>query len=247
MRVLVLGGTSEAMQLARLLAGQRAIDALFSLAGRTANPAAPPIPSRMGGFGGAEGLADFLRKGRFGALVDATHPFAAQMSHHAFEACAALGLPLCALSRPPWQAGPGDSWMEVPDLSAAALALGPRPRRVFLTTGRLGISVFASAPQHHYLFRSIDPLVPPPAFRHSALLARPPFSVESETALMRAEAIDILVTKNSGAQATAAKLAAARALGLPVIMVQRPALPGIAQFGEAATVLDWLNAHAPLP
>ena len=247
MRILILGGTSEAMQLARLLAGQRQFEPLFSLAGRTANPVLPPIPSRIGGFGGAEGLAAFLRDGGFGALVDATHPFAAQMSRHAAQACMALGLPVCALSRPPWQAGPGDQWTEVPDLAAAAGALGQATRRVFLTTGRLGLEAFASAPQHHYLIRSIDPVEPAPAFPHTTFLARPPYTVESETALIRAEKIDILVTKNSGAQDTAAKLEAARTLGLPVIMVQRPHLPDVPQFGTPAAVLDWLNAHAAPP
>ena len=241
MRVLILGGTSEAMALARLLARELQMEAVYSLAGRTSQPETPPVRHRSGGFGGVEGLAAFLRDGGFHAVIDATHPFAAQMSRHAALACAATGLPLCALTRPPWQAGPGDIWHEVADLSQAAMALGKTPQRVFLTTGRLGLQAFEAAPQHFYLIRSIDPLVPPPALDHFTLLARPPFTVESEMDLMRREKTGVLVTKNSGAHATAAKLEAARNLRLPVIMVQRPALPAVPQFSTPGAVLEWLD------
>lgn len=247
MQILILGGTSEAMALAWLLAREPGIEALYSLAGRTSQPETPPIACRSGGFGGADGLAAFLRDGGFHALVDATHPFAAQMSHNAARACATAHIPICALTRPPWRAGSGDTWLEAPDLARAAIILGTVPRRVFLTTGRLGLQAFEAAPHHTYLIRSIDPLVPSPALDHVPLLARPPFTVESETALMLAERIDVLVTKNSGAGATAAKLEAARNLGLPVILVQRPAQPCVPQFATPEAVLEWLRAHAPPP
>ena len=239
MRVLILGGTTEAMQLARLLANKPGISALFSLAGRTSAPVTPPIPLRTGGFGGAGGLAAFLRDGDFTALVDATHPFAAAISHNAALACDRLGLPRCILTRAPWQSGLGDRWTEVDDLPGAARMVGPTPRRVFLTTGRLGIEAFASTP-HFYLLRSIDPPEKTPPFSHKSLLARPPFTVEGEVALMLAEQIAVVVTKNSGAEATAAKLAAARNLGLEVVMVRRPAVPAGVRFGGAGEVMEWL-------
>lgn len=241
MRVLILGGTSEAMALARLLAREPCMETLYSLAGRTSQPETPPVSHRSGGFGGVEGLAAFLREGDFHALIDATHPFAAQMSRNAALACAATGLAICALTRPHWQAGPGDMWLEVADMARAASVLGKAPCRVFLTTGRLGLQAFEAAPHHTYLIRSIDPLVPAPALDHVTLQARPPFTVASETALMLAGRIDVLVTKNSGANATAAKLQAARILGLPVIMVQRPALPAVPQFSTPEAVLEWLR------
>ena len=241
MRVLVLGGTSEAMQLAGLLAGDARFDAMFSLAGRTSAPLVPPVPCRIGGFGGAEALGEYLRAGRFAALVDATHPFAAQMSRHAAQACGQLGLPMCLLTRPAWRKSPGDRWIEVGTLEAAAAVLGEQPRRIFLTTGRLGLQAFEAAPQHRYLIRSIDPLQPAPALDHKTLLARPPFTVESEVALMQAESIGILVTKNSGAAATGAKIAAARQLGLPVVMVQRPKPPDVLALCDARAVVEWLE------
>jgi precorrin-6A/cobalt-precorrin-6A reductase len=154
--ILILGGTTEAAALARLLAERPGIEAMISLAGRTRNPAAPPIAHRIGGFGGVEGLCSFLREREVTALIDATHPFAEQMSANAVEAAKLAGIALLALRRPAWRAEPGDRWTEVQDAEAAVAALGPEPRRVFLTTGRLELPAFLAAPQHFYLVRSVD-------------------------------------------------------------------------------------------
>lgn len=203
---------------------------------------------RIGGFGGPEGLAAYLREGGFSLLIDATHPFAARISHNAALACTQTGIPLLQIVRPEWQAGPGDSWIEVPDMAAACRAIGPSPRRVFLSIGRLEARVFCECPQHFYLLRSIEPPEGFDCLPHLAVaLARPPFDLAGERALLAAHRIDALVTKNSGAAATGAKLEAARALGIGVIMVARPALaaaPRVANVGEA---LRWLAAHGMLP
>lgn len=248
MRVLVLGGTTEAGELARALAARPEFDALLSLAGRTTKPAPQPLPTRIGGFGGAAALAVFLREGGYDAIVDATHPFAERMSFNAAEAAREASVPLVALVRPPWTAGPGDDWTEVPDAGAAADALGEQARTVFLTVGRLSLPAFAVAPQHHYVIRSIDPPDPadlPP--RHRLVLDRGPFDTAAEERLMRDAGIEVVVTKNSGGAATEGKLVAARQLGLPVIMIARPGRPGVPELHDVAQVLDWLAGHRPAP
>ena len=223
MRVLVLGGTFEASKLADLLAGQIGISPMLSFAGRTTAPRAPQIPYRIGGFGGADGLEAYLEAERIDVLVDATHPFAEQISRHAAIAAAGAKIPLVVLSRPAWVAQPGDHWSDVADMAAAATAIGREPRRVFLTIGRLQIGAFAVAPQHFYLIRTIEPLpLPPNLPRHRVILGRGPFAVEAENELLREESIDVVVSKNSGGAAAFAKVRAARHLGLPVVMVARP-------------------------
>lgn len=249
MRLLILGGTTEASALAAAVARRPDIAPILSLAGRTENPRPAPIPSRIGGFGGIDGLATYLGEQRIDAIVDATHPFAGRISAHAIEAAARIGVPLAVFTRPPWSPGAGDDWNRVPDLDAAALALGPAPATVLLTSGRLGLAAFRAAPQHRYIVRSIDPPArqdcPP---RCEIVLARPPFDVADETALLRRHGIEILVTKNSGGEAGAAKLRAARALRLPVVMVERPD-PGAGAtcFIEIGAVLDWIDGHGRTP
>ena len=252
MKLLILGGTTEATALAAALAGRDDLRPVLSLAGRTARPTLPPIPHRIGGFGGVAGLAAYLAGERVAAVVDATHPFAASISAHAVEACAARGLPLLAFTRPPWQPAPGARWTAVADLDAAARALGAAPRRVLLTVGRLGLAAFRAAPHHHYLVRTIDPPDPadlPPD--HRLVLDRGPFHLAAETALMRDGAVDVLVTKNSGGAGAAAKLDAARALGIPVVAVARPNVAGPRHEAHAlAEVLAWIDARthaAPRP
>lgn len=248
MRVLVLGGATEAAALARALAGRPDIDAVLSLAGRTGNPALPPIPWRIGGFGGVAGLEDYCRAGRIDAVIDATHPFAAQMSLHAVVACRELGLPLLVLTRPAWTPQPGDRWIEVDDMQAAVAALGSDPRTVFLTVGRLSLPAFAAAPRHRYVVRTIEVTGADFDVPHKTLItAQGPFGIEDELTLMRREGVDIVVTKNSGGAATEAKLHAARELGLPVITVRRPAGHGIEEVHDAASALAWLDAHRPAP
>ncbi|VVB45114.1 Precorrin-6A reductase [Beijerinckiaceae bacterium RH AL1] len=234
----MLGGTSEATALAEILARRPEIEATLSLAGRTSAPAAQALPTRVGGFGGAAGLAAHIAAHRVAVLVDATHPFATAISRNAREAAATAGIPLVAVGRPPWRPQAGDDWREVADVAAAAAALGAAPRRVFLTIGRQQLAAFAGAPQHHYLVRSVDPvdaqLLPDARW----IEARGPFDADAEEALMRAEGIEVLVTKNSGGTATAAKLAAARRLGLPVILVRRPTDEATLGVEDAMTAID---------
>ncbi|MDR0225443.1 MAG: cobalt-precorrin-6A reductase [Burkholderiaceae bacterium] len=245
--VLLLGGTSGASQLAQAL-HQAGVPALFSYAGATRSPLAQPLPTRVGGFGGAEGLARFLREQGISHVVDATHPFAAQMSRNACAACAATATPLLALERAPWQAGAGDRWLEVADMDAAAAALPRTPARVFLAVGRKQLAAFADQPWHHYLLRLVDAPgsgdLPLP--RTTVVLGRGPFGAAEDEALLRTHGIEWLVAKNAGGEATRGKLDAARALGLPVVMVQRPALPLRARTASVAAVLHWID-HGRLP
>lgn len=228
LRVLILGGTTEARQLAERLAVMPGIDATLSLAGRTQAPVPVAVRTRIGGFGGAEGLARHLAADGVGVLVDATHPFALRISASARAAARVADVPLLALGRPPWSPEPGDRWTRVATMAAAAAALGPTPRTVFLAIGRQQVAAFRAAPQHRYLVRSVEPPDPadlPPDSRR--LLARGPFAEAEERDLLRTRRIDVLVTKNSGGPATYGKIAAARALGLPVVMVDRDEAGGL--------------------
>jgi len=247
-RILILGGTSEAMALARALSARPEIDAVLSLAGRTGHPVLPPIAHRIGGFGGVEGLVTYLKDNAVAAVIDATHPFAAQMTRNAAQACETLGVPRLVFTRPAWQAGDGDHWINVADTEAAVDALGEAPRKVFLTVGRLSLPAFRRAPQHHYLMRSID--APDLADRPPKLdliLARGPFDGAAERDLMTEHRVDVIVTKNSGGSATDAKLAAARDLGLPVIMIDRPIMPDSRIVYDLDNVMDFINTHRIAP
>ncbi|WSG48249.1 cobalt-precorrin-6A reductase [Dactylosporangium sp. NBC_01737] len=237
--VLILGGTGEARRLAAALTGFRVIS---SLAGRVADPALPPGEVRVGGFGGPEGLAAYVRGEAVDVVVDATHPFAARISASA----AACGVPLLVLRRPGWTAAPGDVWHRVPSLSSAAAFIAASPYdRVFLTTGRQGLGAFADLADRWFLVRSVDPVEPPHPPRLESLLDRGPFTVDGETALLRSYTIQLLVTKDSGGDMTAAKLTAARRLGVPVLMVDRPpvtpGVPVVAGVEEAVTFLRGLS------
>lgn len=201
----------------------------------------------MGGFGGAEGLADVLRAGGFTHLIDATHPFAATISRNAVMAAEATGLPLLALQRPGWTESPGDDWTRVPDADAAVAALPDAPARVFLAIGRQGLAPFAAKPQHHYLLRLVDPSEGPlPLPDAHAVIDRGPFTPAGDLALMRDHRITHLLAKNAGGSGASAKLAAARALSLPVILIERPELPPRQMAGSVAEVMDWL-AHPATP
>ncbi|MGI8725611.1 MAG: cobalt-precorrin-6A reductase [Methyloceanibacter sp.] len=247
MRILILGGTAEARQLAGALAGQPAFDVTLSLAGRTAAPLAQGVPVRSGGFGGAEGLADYLRAERIGALIDATHPYAAIMSANAAKAARAAKVKLLALRRSPWTQRSGDNWIEVGTVAEAARAIGEEPSRVFLALGRKELAPFAQAPQHIYLVRSVDPVEKPLDLPNAAYIsARGPFREADDLALLQENGIDIVVSKNSGGDASYSKIAAARALGLPVIMLKRPALPEVTSVERVGEVVAWLD-HAIAP
>lgn len=242
MRILVLGGTTEASALVSALAKRPAVAVTLSLAGRTSDPRPSPAPTRVGGFGGVEGLAEHLRATRTDLLIDATHPFAAVISRNAAAAARAAGVPLLALRRPPWRREAGDRWTEVDGIIAAARALGATPRNVFLTIGRLELAPFlAAAPGHRYLMRTIEPVGALPGV--TAITERGPFDEAAERALMVREGVEVLVTKNSGGRATYGKVAAARALGLPVILVRQPEKPAVTRVETSAEALAWIEAH----
>jgi len=242
LRILILGGTGEASTLSRSLAGRPDLSVMLSLAGRTASPKPEPVPTRSGGFGGAEGLARYLRAEAITHLIDATHPFAATISGHAARAAASAEVPLLAIRRPAWSREPGDVWIEVDRMEEAVAALGAEPRRVFLTVGRQEAGAFAAAPQHAYLARTVEPLGRILAVPDlTALEARGPFDIASEVALMRASGIEVLVSKNAGGAATYGKIAAARSLGIPVVMVRRPVKPDVPSVPDAAAALRWLD------
>jgi precorrin-6A/cobalt-precorrin-6A reductase len=241
-RVLILGGTTEANRLAAALANDPRLDAILSYAGRTENPTRPPIAWRLGGFGGIEGLVNYLRAENIARVVDATHPFAAQMSAHAIAACTKAGVPLLALERPLWQRAPGDRWIEVDDLNAAAAALGAAPRRVFLGIGRQQLEIFAAHPQHAYLVRLVDPPRAPLTLPNAeVIVARGPFKRADDRAMLANYRAEFVVAKNAGGDSASAKIGAARDLGLPVVMVRRPFIPARETVETVADVLRWLG------
>lgn len=248
-RVLILGGSAEASALARRLAGDARFAPVLSFAGRTRSPVLPPIPHRIGGFGGVDGLVRWLNDPGADLLVCAVHPFAAQIRRHAVEAARRAGTPLLVVERPVWSPTEGDQWIPVADMVEAARVLGETPRRVLLTIGQKDLAAFVSAAQHAYVIRSIDPPAPeslPPGAE--VISARPPFGEADERALLAAHGIEFVVTKNSGGSDTAAKLAAARALGVTVVMVERPPpldLGGLeaVRVSDAAGAMAWLETR----
>ena len=246
MRVLVLGGTTEGRALASACATVPGIEVISSLAGRTRSPLLPAGEVRIGGFGGVDGLAGYLRERGIDAVVDATHPFAATMTAHAVAASARAGVPLLVLRRAAWAEQPGDVWHRVADLAAAAGLVPGLGERVFLTTGRQGIAAFAGVDACWFLSRSVEPPAPPLPRRVEVLLDRGPFTVEGERALLAEHRINVLVTKDSGGGT--AKLDAARARGLPVVLVDRPPLPPATDTAPSVeAALDWLAHTTNLP
>jgi precorrin-6A/cobalt-precorrin-6A reductase len=242
LRVLILGGTTQANALAVRLARDPQYHPILSLAGRTKAPVLPDVRHRIGGFGGINGLIDYLRHDAIDVLIDATHPFAEQISAHAVAAARATAVPLAVLTRAAWAAQPGDRWHEFPDAARLARALGDAPRRVFLTIGRQQLASFEAAPQHDYLIRTIEPPEPTPLLPHQKLLlARGPFTFEDEVKLMREARIEVLVTKNSGGAATLAKLDAARTLGIEVFMINRPQSADVQTFETLDALLEFLQ------
>jgi precorrin-6A/cobalt-precorrin-6A reductase len=247
-RILILGGTTEARLLAGKLAARPDLKLMLSLAGRTHNPVPQPVPVRVGGFGGAEGLAHYLAENRIDVLIDATHPFAARISENAANAARRAGTPAIALRRPEWLPDRGDRWTSVESIGDGVAALGEKPRRVFVTLGRQELAPLARAPQHFYLVRSVDPVEPPLDLPHAAhLLARGPFAEEVERDLLLTHRIDVILAKNSGGDATYGKIAAARTLGIEMVMVRRPSppdMPAAATVEEALLLLDHRLAPA---
>jgi precorrin-6A/cobalt-precorrin-6A reductase len=229
------------------MAGDGRFKATLSLAGRTSSPRLQPLPTRTGGFGGATGLSRFLVDQAIAAVVDATHPYAAQISANAVAACGESNVPLISIVRPPWTAEPDDRWQTVASTEGAVAALGEERRSVFLSLGRQELHLFAAAPQHRYLARLIElpaqTMLPPDL---ALLRQRGPFDRAAEQALLQHEKIDVLVSKNSGGSATYPKIEAARALGLPVIMIARPDKPAGKTVAGARDALHWLAHRATL-
>jgi precorrin-6A/cobalt-precorrin-6A reductase len=244
--VLLLGGTTEANQISRALAAA-GVAGVYSYAGRTATPVPQPLPTRVGGFGGVDGLADYIKQERITHVIDATHPFASQMSRHAVEACAKNATPLIAFLREPWTEAPGDKWRHVDSFESAASALPDQPARIFLAIGRQHLAPFATQPQHFYLLRLVDALdTAMPLPDAEIVLARGPFTIEGDLALLRDHGITHVVTRNAGGEGAKAKLDAARTLGLPVIMIDRPSLPERKVAQSVGEIMHWLTHSACL-
>ncbi|MBO9406118.1 cobalt-precorrin-6A reductase [Shimia sp. R9_1] len=240
-KLLILGGTTEASALAQAVA-RAGFDAVFSYAGRVAKPKEQPLPTRVGGFGGVDGLATYLRDNSITHVIDATHPFAAQMSWNAYHACAQEGVALIALTRPAWQAQAGDDWHHVADIEGAVAALDGAEKRVLLALGKLNLPAFATQPQHHYILRLVDqPETPPAVPHHTVIVARGPFDVPGDRALMEQHGVEVVVCKNAGGIGAEAKLHAARVLNIPVIMIDRPELPPRPAVAASEEVLAWVN------
>ena len=240
MRALILGGTADASQLAAEIA-RAGLDAIYSYGGRTRAPADQPLPTRIGGFGGVSGLADYIRREGITHVIDATHPFAAEMSRHAVEACAQTCTPLIALERARWTRASGDNWIDVADVNTAVAALPEAPANVFLAIGRQHIAPFATKPQHSYTLRFVDPPEAPLPFAADVIVSRGPFTLDSELEMMRSRGIAWIVARNSGGDGARAKIDAARTLGLPVVMISRPALPERRRVESVADVMQWLG------
>lgn len=218
------------------------IETVFSYAGRTKAPVAQPVPVRVGGFGGIAGLRTYLEREAITHVIDATHPFAAQMSWHAHAACEAAHVPLIRLERPAWAPTEGDDWLRVPDLAAACGALPAAQAHVFLAIGRMHLNAFAEAPHHRYLLRLVDPPQGPLPLRDVDLvIARGPFDVAGDKALMQVHGITHVVAKNAGGAGARAKIDAARAVAARVIMVDRPELPDSLVSPDIETVLRHLH------
>ncbi|WP_028135560.1 cobalt-precorrin-6A reductase [Bradyrhizobium japonicum] len=240
MRALILGGTADASLLAAEIA-RAGLDAVYSYGGRTRAPADQPLPTRIGGFGGVSGLAGYLRCQGITHVIDATHPFAAEMSRHAVEACAQTCTPLIALERAPWTRASGDKWTEVADVTAAVAALPEAPANVFLAIGRQHIAPFATKPQHSYTLRFVDPPEAPLPFTADVIVSRGPFTLDCELDMLRKRGTAWIVARNSGGDGARAKIDAARTLGLPVIMISRPALPERRRVESVTAVMQWLG------
>ena len=244
LKVLLLGGTSEATFLAERLAGISGIAARLSLAGRTASPRASALPIRIGGFGGAEGLADYLVREGIDVVIDATHPFAAQISNNAINACSSANIRLVAVERPPWSRAGGDDWIEHDSIEGAIAALPEEPLTIFSALGRQSIQALTAAPQHTYVIRVVDPVEAPTGLASARIIAsRGPFRTDDDIALFEEHGVDRVLAKNSGGSAAYAKIEAARRLGLKVHMVRRPKIKERPLVSSVDEALAWIGTH----
>ena len=243
-RLLILGGTGEAAKLATQAAQLQGVEVITSLAGRTRRPVTPSGMVRIGGFGGDAGLVDYMRQQHIDLLIDATHPFAAQISFNAATAAQICSLPHLLLVRPAWEPVEGDHWIAVESIAAAVSILPRVAQRVFLTTGRQDLAAFALLTDLWFLMRMVDPPTPDtPVPPGTLVLERGPFALKNERELLQTYAIEAIVSKNSGGEATYAKITAARELALPVVMIQRPPTPGGEQVTDVEAALGWLAQH----
>jgi precorrin-6A/cobalt-precorrin-6A reductase len=243
-RVLILGGTGDAVKLAAQAVQLHEVEVITSLAGRTRQPVTPSGRVRMGGFGGEAGLVDYMREQRIDFLIDATHPFAAHISFNAANAARVCGLPHLLLMRPPWEPLEGDRWITVESIAAAVAILPSIAQRVFLAIGRQDLAAFAPLTDLWFLMRMVDPPTPgSPVPPGTLILERGPFALEEERELLQNYALEAIVSKNSGGDATYAKIRAARELAFPVVMIQRPPTPGGEQVPDVEEALRWLARH----
>jgi precorrin-6A/cobalt-precorrin-6A reductase len=243
-RLLVLGGTGEARALAAAL-DRDGVPVTSSLAGRVAAPALPAGEVRIGGFGGPDGLARWLAQHHVFAVVDATHPYATRISASARAACARAEVPLLRLERPGWTAGPRDRWHPVADVDEAVAVTARLGRRVLLALGRSAPAAFAQLTEPWFLIRSVDPPAGPLPARHRLVLARGPFALQDELNLLTEHRIDLIVSRDSGGSMAAAKLGAARQLGLLVVLIRRPPPVEIAAASSVEEAVRWLARITP--
>ncbi|MEA5571544.1 cobalt-precorrin-6A reductase [Calothrix sp. UHCC 0171] len=243
-RILILGGTGDASALTARVSGLSGIEVITSLAGRTKNPLSPDGIVRIGGFGGVEGLVQYLRDEKIHVLIDATHPYAAQISGNAAAAAQICHIPHLMFVRPEWEQLPGDDWIGVDRVETAAMILSKFAKRVFLTVGRQQLAVFADLDHIWFLMRLIDPPAPDALLPQGEILsARGPFNLADERKILREYGIDTLVSKNSGGNATYGKIIAARELGIKVVMVQRPPTPDVEKVSDIEGALEWLRKN----
>ncbi|HEY8130065.1 MAG TPA: cobalt-precorrin-6A reductase [Hyphomicrobium sp.] len=241
LRILLLGGTTEAVSLADRFAHEKSIAATLSLAGRTTNPIASPLPVRIGGFGGIEGLFDYLKREKVDLLVDATHPFAARISSNAIAACGGANIPLLAIERPPWTRVTGDDWAEHDSIDAAIAALPLEPQDVFSGLGRQSIAALSKAPQHRYLIRVVDAIEAPSILPHATIIAaRGPFLADDDIRLFERHGIGHVLAKNAGGSAAYSKIEAARKLGIKVHMVCRPVIASRLTVASIEDAMTWI-------
>jgi precorrin-6A/cobalt-precorrin-6A reductase len=240
-RLLILGGTGDAAQLAAQAVNLPQLEVISTLAGRTTSPAPVASTVRIGGFGGEAGLVEYLREMKIDLLIDATHPFAAQISKNAAQAAHEVGIPWLMLIRPAWEKLPEDDWIEVESIEAAVTAIPATAERIFLTIGRQQLAPFASLIDRWFLMRSIDPPAPdiqlPPG---KLLLDRGPFNIAQERQLFQDNRIQSIVSKNSGGDATYAKIIAAREMNIPIVMIQRPIAAAGDKVVDVSGALEWL-------
>jgi precorrin-6A/cobalt-precorrin-6A reductase len=241
-RLLILGGTGDATKLTSEASQLSGVEIIYSLAGRTRKPSLPDCETRIGGFGGADGLAAYMNDAKIDLVIDATHPFAENMAAHAAEACTKTSIPRLKFCRTPWVSG-DISWQSINTYAEAAAALSTMGDRVFLSIGTKDLDAFSGLSDKWFFLRAVEePALPVPLLNHGMLLERGPFDEGHERTLMVTYQIDVLVSKNSGGT-MAAKLQAAHDLNIPIVMIEQPAMLEGEVVGNVKDTVDWLTRH----